>query len=162
VERILPKHFPDHVPNEHVPGNGCEILPVAQPEPALLAAIAGPLASFNARWAGPADMRPLVLALQRKPGGEVIGGLAGETIYRWLAIQVLYVPPELRRCGIGTALLRRAEAEAKARFCIGIVVNTFSFQARPFYERMGFAHFGTLEDCPPGHRCFYLAKRIAR
>ncbi len=160
MDRALPQHSPDPVRDKHVPGNGCEIVPAAQPEPGLLAAIAGPLAAFNACWAGPANPRPLVLALRRTPGGEIIGGLAGETIYRWLAIQSLYVPPELRRHGVGTALLRRAEAEAKARFCIGIVVNTFSFQARPFYERMGFAHFGTLEDCPPGHRCFYLAKRI--
>ncbi len=138
-----------------------EIVLVERPEPGLLAAIARPLAAFNAPLAGPAEPRPLVLALRRPPAGEVIGGLSGETIYRWLAIQVLYVPPGLRGRGIGTALLRGAEDEARARGCCGIVVNTFSFQARPFYERLGFAHFGTLENCPPGHRCFYLAKRIA-
>ncbi|HWA81434.1 MAG TPA: GNAT family N-acetyltransferase, partial [Acetobacteraceae bacterium] len=153
MDRILPPQPPDHVFGDHVLGNGPEIVPIARPAPGLLAAIAGPLAAFNKPYAGPANPRPLVLALQHRPGGETIGGLVGETIYRWLAIQSLYVPPELRRHGIGTALLRRAEAEAKARFCIGIVVNTFSFQARPFYERMGFVHFGTLEDCPPGHRC---------
>jgi GNAT superfamily N-acetyltransferase len=142
------------------PGTSAEIVLVERPEPALFAAIARPLAAFNAPFAGPAEARPLVLALQRAPAGEVIGGLSGETIYRWLAIQVLYVPPELRGRGIGAALLRGAEDEARARGCRGIVVNTFSFQARPFYERMGFSHFGTLEDCPPGHRCFYLVKRI--
>ena len=142
------------------PESGAQIALIERPEPAIFAAIARPLASFNAPFAGPAESRPLVLALQRPPAGEVVGGLSGETIYRWLAIQVLYVPPELRGQGIGAALLRAAENEARARFCLGIVVNTFSFQARPFYERMGFAHVGTLDDCPPGHRCFYLSKRI--
>jgi GNAT superfamily N-acetyltransferase len=141
-------------------GTAETIVLVEQPEPAHYAAIARPLAAFNAPFAGAPEPRPLVIVLQRTPGGEAIGGLSGETIYRWLAIQGLYVPPELRGRGIGAALLRGAEDEARARGCRGIVVNTFSFQARPFYERMGFSHFGTLEDCPPGHRCFYLVKRI--
>lgn len=144
------------------PSDAAEIALVGRPDGALLAAIARPLVAFNAPFAGPHEARSLVLVLRRSRGGEIAGGLLGETVYGWLSIQALYVPPDLRGRGLGAALIRRAEAEARARGCRGIVVNTFSFQARPFYERLGFAHFGTLEDCPPGHRCFYLRKSLRR
>jgi len=137
-----------------------EIITVDQPDPGLFASIAQPLAAFNARFAGPAEFRPLMLILRALPGREVVGGLTGDMIYGWLSIQVLFVPEHLRGQGLGARLLGCAEVEARARHLHGMVVNTFSFQARPFYERMGFTHFGTLEGCPPGHRCFYLCKRF--
>ncbi len=137
-----------------------EISAIDQPDPALFAAIVRPLAAFNATFAGTAEFRPLMLALRARPGGNVVGGLAGDMIYGWLSIQALFVPQHLRGQGLGARLLGSAEAEARARHLHGMVVNTFSFQARPFYERMGFTHFGTLEGCPPGYRCFYLCKRF--
>lgn len=138
-----------------------DIVAVDRADQALFVAISRPLAAFNAQFAGQVEFRPLLLALIDGTSGEVIGGLAGETVYGWLSIQSLFVPGHLRGQGFGRALIERAEAEARKRGCIGIVVNTFSFQARPFYEWLGFAHFGTLENCPPGHACIYLAKSLA-
>jgi len=54
----------------------------------------------------------------------------------------------------------RAEAIARAHGCVGIWLDTFSFQARGFYEKLGFAVFGTMEDFPPGHQRFFLQKRL--
>lgn len=138
-----------------------EISLVDQPDPSVFSAIVQPLAAFNANFAGPGEFRPLMFALRTLPAGDVVGGLAGDMIYGWLSIQALFVPASLRRRGLGRRLLEQAEREARARHLDGMVVNTFSFQARPFYERMGFTHFGTLEGCPPGHRCFYLCKHFA-
>lgn len=146
---------------ESVPvAEATEIVAVDHADPGLLAAIVQPLANFNAAFAGAPGCRPFLLALRAARDGGVLGGLAGEVIYGWLSIHALYVPAPLRRQGIGARLLGRAEAEARQRGLTGMVVNTFSFQARPFYERMGFTHFGTLDDCPPGYRCFYLSRRF--
>ena len=38
-----------------------------------------------------------------------------------------------------------AEAEGRKRGCTAIWLDTFEFQARPFYEKIGFAVFGTLD-----------------
>jgi GNAT superfamily N-acetyltransferase len=38
-----------------------------------------------------------------------------------------------------------AEAYARSRGAVGATVETHSFQARPFYERLGYQVFGTLD-----------------
>jgi GNAT superfamily N-acetyltransferase len=93
--------------------------------------------------------------------GRVVGGLLGEVNLGWLFVAALWVDPEYRRAGLGTVLLRKAELEAYERGCIGIFLDTYSFQARPFYEKLGYRVFGELRDCPPGEAKFYLSKRIA-
>jgi hypothetical protein len=54
-----------------------------------------------------------------------------------------------------------AEAAAKARGCRGAYVDTFSFQAAPFYRKLGFKPFGVLNDFPPGHHRVFFHKRFA-
>jgi hypothetical protein len=58
-------------------------------------------------------------------------------------------------------LLSRAEQYALERSCSNAWLFTFSFQARPFYERLGYQLFGTLEDYPKGHSLFFMTKRLA-
>ncbi len=37
-------------------------------------------------------------------------------------------------------------------------LDTFSFQARGFYEALGYEVFGRLEEYPPGHERYFLRK----
>ena len=90
----------------------------------------------------------------------MVGGLLGETNVGWLFVAALWVAERFRGRGIGTALLAEGEAEARRRECIGVYLDTYSFQARPFYERLGYELFGTLPDCPPGGAKYYLYKRL--
>ncbi|HEX4173178.1 MAG TPA: GNAT family N-acetyltransferase [Acetobacteraceae bacterium] len=108
---------------------------------------------------GPAQIQPLAVLLHDCKG-VVIGGLWGRTIYSWLMIEMLVVPPALRKQGVGSALMRRAERVACERGCIGMQVSTFDFQAKDFYEHLGFTVFGAQEDIPPGHTLLYLSKRL--
>lgn len=100
--------------------------------------------------------------LARDANENVVGGLLGEVNLGWLFVSALWVADEYRGTGIGAALVRQAEAEAIRRGCIGIYLDTFSFQARPFYERLGFEVFGELTDCPTGGARYYLSKRLRR
>ncbi len=86
------------------------------------------------------------------------GGLWGCTLFQWLHVQMLFVPERLRGQGVGSALMATAETEARARGCHGVLVDTFSFQAAPFYQKLGFTLFGVLEDFPPGHDRLYFRK----
>jgi GNAT superfamily N-acetyltransferase len=120
-----------------------------------------PLSAYNEQHAGPENFRFLILLLRHPETDEVLGGLWGRTLYQWLYIHLLFIPESMRRQGVGTTLMQRAEEEAWARGCRGALVDTFSFQARPFYERLGYRVFATVEDYPPGHACFSLKKQFA-
>jgi len=97
----------------------------------------------------------------RDPRGEVLGGLLGQIWGKWLHVAYLWVGEMARRAGHGRMLIERAEQYAIERGCVGVHVSTFSFQARPFYEKLGYEVFGVLEGMPPGHSHFYLKKRLA-
>ena len=109
---------------------------------------------------GMRDWRPIGLAL-RAPDGDLLGGLYGATMWGWLMVEGLWVAEELRGRGLGRRLLLAAEAAAVARGCRGAWLGTFDFQAREFYERLGYTVFGELADCPPGHTHYHLWKSFA-
>ena len=97
----------------------------------------------------------------RSERGEVLGGLLGQIWGGWLHVAYLWVAEPARSSGHGRALMQSAEPYAIERGCVGAFLSTFSFQARPFYEKLGYAVFGTLEGVPPGHSCCYLEKRFS-
>jgi GNAT superfamily N-acetyltransferase len=83
---------------------------------------------------------------------EVVGGLLGHINWKWLSIDVFWVAESLRRIGLGAQLLREAEEFALAHDCCFAHVETYSFQARGFYEKHGYRLFGRLDNYPLGHR----------
>jgi ribosomal protein S18 acetylase RimI-like enzyme len=50
---------------------------------------------------------------------------------------------------------------AAARGCIGVWLDTYAFQARGFYEKLGYEVFGTLADHPRGGGRFFMRKLLA-
>lgn len=75
--------------------------------------------------------------------------------------KLLYVSEESRRRGWGTKLIRAPEAEAVSQGCHGAWVDSYSFQARGFYERQGYAIFGSLDNYPTGQKRFFLQKTLS-
>ena len=98
----------------------------------------------------------------RGPEGRVRGGVLAKAGRGWLHIHTLWVDPSIRGQGHGARLVATAEAEARRCGCHGAYLDTFSFQARPFYERCGYEVFGTLADFPPGHQRFFMRKSLQR
>lgn len=91
----------------------------------------------------------------------VLGGLFGHMEYNWLHLEQLYVDEEYRGKNIGTELMKSAEAYAKEKGATGIVFETWSFQARPFYEKLRYEVFAELKACPPGTVMYLLRKELA-
>lgn len=117
------------------------------------------LRKFNRERAEPPEFGPLSLSV--RDGDALVGGLVGEIGWKWLFVELLWIAESHRGRGLGASLLRKAEAEAVRRGARHAYLDTFDFQARPFYERLGYEVFGTLEDYPPGHRRFFLWKPLA-
>ncbi len=126
----------------------------------LAQAIFAPLRAFNESHLGASTYRGLAIEVQGEHG-ETAGGFWGGTDFGWLFVQLLIVPDALRGQGIGRQLMAMAEHEARQRGCHGAWLDTFDFQARPFYERLGFVCFGELADYPKGHTRYFMQKALA-
>jgi GNAT superfamily N-acetyltransferase len=122
-------------------------------------AIVGPLVAYNDSQAGPSENRPLAVLVQDSTGA-VVGGLWGYTAYGWLFTHLLFVPASLRGQGMGSRLMQIAETEAATRGCHGAWLDTFEFQARAFYERIGYTCFGELPSYPAGFSRFFMKKEL--
>lgn len=96
----------------------------------------------------------------RDDKGEIIGGLYGRSIWGTLEVKTFVVKAQNRNKGIGKKIILEAEKEAKKRNCRFISLDTFSFQAPKFYERLGFEKVGTETDFPKGFDKYYYRKNI--
>ena len=124
-------------------------------------AIAAPLVLFNESQAGPSGNRPLVIEL-RDADGTIVGGLWGSTAYGWLFTQLLAIPEQSRGQGLGRQLLSLAEGEALKRGCHAAWLDTFEFQAKAFYERIGYSCFATLPGYPKGSSRYFMRKELGQ
>ncbi len=89
---------------------------------------------------------------------KVVGGLTGKINWDWFYIETLAVDLDFRKRGLGTKLILSAETIARKRNCIGIWVDTYTFQSPVFYERLGYAAFGSLPNHPRGESRVFLQK----
>lgn len=131
-----------------------------EPGPAARAAIAAGLAAFNRPLYGAADARALTVLIEDPATGAVIGGLLGRTFWRWLYVEMLFVPEALRGRGLARSVLALAEAGAMRRGCVGSLIDTFSPVNVAIYERLGYVTCGTVPDFPPGHLRTFLRKPL--
>lgn len=112
------------------------------------------------RERGEAEERPFDLYAY-DDAGDLVGGIVAATWGGWLAIDLLWIREDQRGARLGSDLLRRIEERARAeRGCIGVRLDTWGFQAKPFYEKQGYRVFGVLEDYPPGEVEYQLSKRL--
>jgi GNAT superfamily N-acetyltransferase len=124
-----------------------------------IATVNAGLRAFNIEVIGDPGEVPVQIFL-RDDADRIVGGLLGHIRWRWLYVAKLWLTREMRGRRHGSALLESAEELARSRGCIGSYLDTFEYQARPFYEKRGYQLFGTLEGYPPGYRQYFLSKRL--
>jgi GNAT superfamily N-acetyltransferase len=100
------------------------------------------------------------LAVVAEDHGAARGALWMVARRDWLFLDLFVLDAEARRQGLGSRMLALAEQEARARGCVGVWLDTYGFQARPFYERHGYRVIGALPDYPAPWQRFLLAKRF--
>jgi GNAT superfamily N-acetyltransferase len=125
----------------------------------VVKAIHAGLRAFNAQYTMPGPTTRFAVFV-RDEAGVSIGGLEASVRWNWLHIDNLWLPEAVRRRGIGASVLRAAEAFAMERACTASYVDTYEFQALPFYERQGYNVFGVQEGFPPGYSRYYLQKAL--
>ncbi|GCE08730.1 GNAT family N-acetyltransferase [Dictyobacter aurantiacus] len=93
--------------------------------------------------------------------GQWLGGLAAEQYWNWLEINDFWLPEELRNHGLGSSLLAQVEQLGRENGAQKVLLTTFEFQGRTFYERHGYKVVGIVEDYPPGSCYYTMVKNLS-
>jgi GNAT superfamily N-acetyltransferase len=119
-----------------------------------------PLLAFNQATVGDAAATPFALEIRASPTEPVSGGLWAMSLWGSFYIALVVAPEGARGRGLGGELMRQAEVEARARGCRQMWLDTYDFQARPFYERLGFEVFGRIDGPAPMFPRWFMQKQL--
>lgn len=108
----------------------------------------------------PIDAEKRFHVMARDAEGVLKGGIRASCYWNTLHIELLWLAPEVREGGVGRHLIDQAEAFARENKCENALVETTSWQAKPFYEKNGYQHMATLHNRPKGHASHYLTKLL--
>lgn len=91
---------------------------------------------------------------------KIVAGYIGlANCWREAFLEALWLDEQYRKQGLGFALIEYFENEVRKK-CMLIHLYTFDWQAREFYVKYGYKVFGACEDCPKGHKKFYMVKYL--
>lgn len=135
------------------------IKPAADPG-AAYAPIWAQLLAFNQTVADRAEGAPFALTISSDRDPLITGGLWALELWGSFYIALVVVPEEGRGRGLGKELMRQAEDEARFRRCRQMWLDTYAFQARPFYERLGFEVFGQIDGPAPIFPRYFMQKQL--
>jgi GNAT superfamily N-acetyltransferase len=91
--------------------------------------------------------------------GMVRGGARGVVRMGAVDLQALWLDEELRGKGEGERIVRAVEDESKRRGARAVLLYTYDFQARGFYEKLGYSCLGSFHF-PDGVTRFYMSRRL--
>jgi len=103
------------------------------------------------------EVRPLSCFAHDRDG-RVVGGAVGRRWDSCCELQQLWVASEHRSKGLGSTLVRAFEAHARTHGCRHFYLETFSFQAPGFYQKLGYRIAFELAVYPHGIRRYTLIK----
>ena len=107
-----------------------------------------------------AEDEDLIYKITDHEGNVIAGCLLAIDRWKVAELDILWVDEKYRKKGLGSALIRVAEKEARDRDCYAMILGTFDFQAKPLYEKHGYTLCGTVKDFPKGHANYSLMKRL--
>jgi GNAT superfamily N-acetyltransferase len=102
------------------------------------------LHAFNMASAPGASWDEFVVAV-RDDSGALQGGVIAQLFAGNCYIDTVFLEEAARRGHLGTQMIRAAEDEARKRGARGAWLYTASFQAKPFYEKLGYIQFAELK-----------------
>ena len=89
-----------------------------------------------------------------------VGGVSGDYYEKTVYVSRLAVNPTYKLQGIGTKLMRMVEDDARSKGFKFIELGTTDFQARAFYEKLGYHVIHTMPNYPKGYNCYSLIKSL--
>ena len=130
-----------------------------QPEPDDLRRVVDGVRTYNKAVTG--NERPRAVACFLKDEqGRIVGGAHGDLWGASVHIAAMWVDDNYRGQGYGSKLLTKVEEYAASHGHRLAYLETTSFQARPFYEGLGYTVFGELPGVAVGVTLYFLRKNL--
>lgn len=103
--------------------------------------------------AGAQSKRPYTLFIASQTG-DIVGGCLGHIITcngeKYLYVNRLWVNEQHRKHKLGTKIMRELEQYATRNNCQLIQLETYEWQARGFYEKLGYTAIATVANVEHG------------
>ncbi|EGU32946.1 GNAT family N-acetyltransferase [Vibrio scophthalmi] len=133
---------------------------IVDPDESVKQAILGGLRTFNSHNL-PDFPSHKVACVANDEQGTFCGGLFGEVYTNTLFIDYFWLDETKRTSGLGRQVFSIAEQQVREMGVTDIYLDTFSFQARGFYLKLGFEEVGRYSGYPmAGVDKIFLQKRI--
>ena len=116
------------------------------------------LDEFNQEKVG--DDNHELITLSISESDELVAGLVGGTYWGYMYVDSLIVVKNRRNCGLGRALILRAEQIALSKGCEHATIDTHDFQGFEFYLKLDYKIIGKLPDLPQGNFKYHLYKKL--
>jgi GNAT superfamily N-acetyltransferase len=134
-------------------------LVIEQRHTAARKAIGHGLVAFNLRTVGYTHGRLVTVSL-RDDADQIIGGATGHSRGPTAFLELLWIEDAHKGKGTGTKLLAAFEAECRRLRARQIYLDTYSFQAKPFYEKNGYEELGRIEGYFEGVDRYWMIKAL--
>jgi GNAT superfamily N-acetyltransferase len=117
------------------------------------------LRTFNNAAVPGLKSHKIVAAIRDDDGtlhGGVIGRMAGDSVY----MEIVYNDDAVRGTGLGRETMRLVEDRARELGAREAWLYTMSFQAKPFYEKLGYSQFAELPWLDRTHARHFMRKDL--
>jgi len=119
------------------------------------------LIRYNLQQAGPFSYKRTVLTV-RDAKKRILGGVILQSYWLETYVELLWLSAKARRSGLGRQLMQEAERRARKRGSRLLHLNTYSFQAPGFYEKLGFKRVGGMAGSPKGESRHFYVKMLGK
>jgi N-acetylglutamate synthase-like GNAT family acetyltransferase len=128
-------------------------------KPEINKIISAGLKKYNESKIGKYACDPFTIHL-KSDDDEIIAGIKGDVFGALIKVHIFWVEEKHRRKGLGTKLMQALEKYALIKSCEIIELNTAEFQAKGFYEKLGFITIATLDNGLLGHTQYIMRKTL--
>lgn len=118
------------------------------------------LKRFNESIIGAFETKPFYIYIMNKD--ELIGGIKGDIFGSLCRVLTVWVHENHRKRHYGFQLFAKLECLAHENKCKHIQVQTAEFQARGFYEKLGFTVIAELSESFMGYSLYIMKKSLSK
>lgn len=117
------------------------------------------LKKFNESIIGKYEAKPFIIYVSNN-ASVVIGGLRGDIFGKLCRVFTVWIDEKYRHKGLGRSLFKKLDNFAIENECKIIQLDTAEFQAKDFYEKLGYTVVATLPENFMGFTSYILRKTL--